>query len=65
MPVLSKHANSMMPPVMTLFCEMQKIFFLLSLYKAYMIPKVMLTGSAGGTAIRIISISLMMMSEVD
>lgn len=29
---------------------------------AYMMPKVMLTGRAGGTAIKIISINLMIMS---
>lgn len=57
-PVLSKHKQFVKPPWMTLFGELQNIFFYFIFYKAKIIPKVILTGNPGGTVIVIKSKNL-------
>jgi hypothetical protein len=58
-PVLSKHKQFVKPPWITLFGELQNIFFYFNFYRAKIIPKVILTGNPGGTVIVIRSKNFM------
>lgn len=63
MPVLSKQLKLTTPPVITLDSSMQKIDLFFNFSIAYITPKAILTGKAGGTVITIRSKNLMKMSK--